>query len=65
MNNQAQVAALQSTVAATSPKLLKGSGSSAAEVVVWFHLDYLEAQATYPIFTSYRAIGSGSKLNFI
>ncbi|KAJ9516095.1 hypothetical protein QJQ45_024518 [Haematococcus lacustris] len=56
---QAQVASLQSQVARSAPKLLRGSGSSAVATVMWKLLDQLSAMASNPVWMTYRGVGSG------
>lgn len=58
-NMQNQINALQTAVTQSGPKLLRGSGSSAVTTVMWHHMDVLMAQATTPVWMSYRGIGSG------
>ncbi len=42
-----------------SPKIVKGSGSSAMQLAVWKAMDYFASTATSPVWLSYRPIGSG------
>ncbi|KAJ9515713.1 hypothetical protein QJQ45_002650 [Haematococcus lacustris] len=54
-----EVASLQSQVARSAPKLLRGSGSSAVATVMWKLLDQLSAMASNPVWMTYRGVGSG------
>ncbi|GAX76329.1 hypothetical protein CEUSTIGMA_g3775.t1 [Chlamydomonas eustigma] len=54
-----QINALKTQLLATNPQVVHGSGSTAVSLVMWYHMDYIMAQSTQPLYLSYRAIGSG------
>ena len=57
----AQINVLQATVAQSTSKLLRGSGSSAVSLAVWRTFDSFIAMANTPVWMTYRAIGSGGE----
>ncbi|KAG1675595.1 hypothetical protein FOA52_014183 [Chlamydomonas sp. UWO 241] len=53
------VAFLRAEVARRAPAVLRGSGSSAVSLFMWRLMDAFQAMSTSPVWTTYRAIGSG------
>ena len=54
-----QISTLEAEAVQASPRIIKGSGSSAMQLAMWKAMEFFSSLATSPMWLTYRPIGSG------